>query len=76
MWFFGCSYGQFEYVHKLMDHPWVETFGAEHRRLMHDDKAILWIESQYGPMAGLVARGHRALDIAFSGAKHRGKLFD
>lgn len=75
-WFFGVEYGSTQYIHHALDHPWVEIFGAEHRRLMHDEKAIQWIGQTYGPFAEIVARGHVALDIAFSNAKRRGKLFE
>lgn len=69
---FGCAMGQFRWVHQLLDHPWINVFGAEHRKVMHDAKTIAWIESQYGPMAALVAKGHIACDIAFSSLKRKG----
>jgi GTP-dependent phosphoenolpyruvate carboxykinase len=66
--------GEYRWVHQLLDHPWQEVFGKEHRRIMHDQKTVAWIESQYGPMASLVARSHIAIDLAVSSAKKRGVL--
>lgn len=73
-WFFGCNMGQFRWVHRTLDHPWQEMFGKEHRKIMHDSKAIEWIEMRYGPMPALIAKAHIALDIAVSSAKQRGEL--
>ncbi len=62
---------QFLWVHKLLDTTWVKLFGKEHRRLMHDEATVLWIERTYGPMAAAVAKSHIALDLTFSGWKQR-----
>lgn len=66
--------GQYRWVHQLLDHPWQEMFGREHRKIMHDSKAVAYIEAYYGPVPALVAKGHIALDIAVSSAKQRGVL--
>ncbi len=71
MQMYGCSYGQFDFVHKLLDTTWVKLFGKEHRRIAHDDKMVQYIEANYGPMAAAVAKSHIALDITFSGWKRR-----
>lgn len=69
---YGCKMGQFRWIHALLDHPWVDILGAEHRRFMHDAKTVAWIESTYGPLPALVAKSHIALDIATSSMKKRG----
>lgn len=72
--FLGCQYGQYQYIHDLMDHPWVSIFQKDHRRLMHDEKTVQWIEQQYGPVAAIVARAHIACDMAFSEYKKKNRL--
>lgn len=72
MYFFGCRFGQFKFVHDILDHPWQEVFGAEHRKLMHDSKTLEWIEANYGPAIAVVAKAHIALDIATTSMKQRG----
>lgn len=74
VFFFGCTMGQYRWVHRLLDHPWVRMFQEEHRKIMHDEKAVQWIEQQYGPVAALVARAHIATDVAFSEYKKRNRL--
>lgn len=74
VFFFGCAYGQFQNIHDILDHPWVNLFGKEHRRLMHDEKTVQWIEQVYGPAAAIAARAHIACDMAFSDAKRKGRV--
>lgn len=73
-WFFGCKMGEFRWVHQLMDHPWQKAMGPDHRKLMHDARTVTWMETNYGPMAGLVCKGHIALDLSVSSAKKRGMV--
>lgn len=74
MHFFDVPYGSTKYVHDLLDHgdiDYVRLFGVKHRQFMHDRRAIAWIESQYGPFAGLVAKLHIAIDIVWSYSKRK-----
>jgi len=68
---YGCTMGQYRWVHQLLDTTWVKLFGKEHRRLMHDTQTVVWIERTYGPIPAAVAKSHIALDMAFSGWKRR-----
>ncbi len=73
--YLGCKYEQFAWVHDLLDHgtnisiDYVKLFGAKHRHFFHDDKAVQWIEANYGAMPALVARLHICLDIVWSRGK-------
>lgn len=73
--FFGHSYGQYKYIHYLLDHgdiDYVQVFGVHHRRFMHDQRAVDYITKTYGIEAGLVAKAHIALDKIWSYSKRQG----
>lgn len=68
-WFFDAPMGSTKYIHDLIDHGdigYVATFGVKHRQFMHDERAVQFIENNYGPYAAMVARGHIALDKVYS----------
>lgn len=73
---FGAYYGEYIYVHWLLDHgdeDYVGTYGKSHRAFNHNEAAIQYISVFYGPTAGLVARGHIALDTACTNERIRKK---
>lgn len=73
--FFGFEYGQYKFIHYLLDHgsiDYVKVFGQNHRKFMHDDRAVRYITMTYGAEAGLVAKGHIALDKVWSYSKRHG----
>lgn len=73
--YFGCRYGQFSWVHDLLDHgldtniDYVRLFGVKHRHFLHDMRAVQWVEHNYGSAAASVARLHICLDIVWSQGK-------
>lgn len=75
--YFGCNFEQFDWVHNMLDQGdinYVKLFGKKHRHFMHDDRAIRFIEQNYGILPATVARLHICVDIVFSYAKHKNKL--
>ena len=73
--FFGYEYGQYKFIHHLIDHGdigYVKVFSHGHRKFMHDSRAVAYIFQQYGPQAAEVARGHIALDKVWSYSKRHG----
>ena len=76
-YFFGYSYGQFRYIHYLIDHGavgYVATFSKGHRKFMHDSRAVKFILDHYGFQVAEVARSHIVLDKVWSSAKRSAKL--
>ena len=74
MHFLGCQYGEYEWVHVVMDHgdiDYVGLFGTKHRHFMHDDRTVQYLGSMYGPIVALVARLHIALDLTWTNEKKR-----
>ena len=75
MHFFGCKYEQFVWVHNILDHGAdvgidnQRLFAVKHRRFLHDSRAVEYITANFGYLAGLIVRGHIALDIVYSYSK-------
>ena len=75
MHFFRVKYREYVFVHNILDHgdnvgiDYQRLFATKHRHFMHDDRAVEYITANFGPLAGMVARGHVALDIVFSYSK-------
>ena len=73
--FFGVPYGRTEYIHNILDHgtnvdiDYQRLFAVKHRHFLHDQRAVLWIEANYGIFASLVAKLHIAYDIVSSREK-------
>jgi len=75
--FFGYTYGQYKYIHNLLDHGaigYVATFSKGHRKYMHDSRAVEFVTKNYGILAGQVAQAHIALDKVWSESKRKGTL--
>jgi len=73
--FFGYYYGQYKYIHHLIDHgdiDYVAVFGQSHRKFMHDQRMVDYITANYGIEAGMVAKGHLAIDKVWSYSKRHG----
>jgi len=75
MHFFGVKYQEYEYVHQILDHgvnvgiDYQKLFSVKHRHFLHDARAIEYVAANYGYLAGLIAKGHIALDIVWSYSK-------
>ena len=48
-------YGEFDFVHRLLDSPWAKLFGKQHRRILHDKRAVELITTIFGVRAGCVS---------------------
>ena len=66
-------YGEFDWVHRMLDQPWQKYFGKRHRRILHDEKAVQTIAQMFGPRAGMVAYYHILIDKLFSELQKSGK---
>lgn len=75
MHMFGVKYREYEFVHQILDHganvgiDYQRLFAAKHRKFLHDDRAIGYVTDNFGYMAGIITRGHIALDIVWSQGK-------
>jgi len=58
-------YGEFDYVHRLLDNPWAKIFGKQHRRILHDERAVELITAMFGIRAGMAAFWHIYFDKLF-----------
>lgn len=56
---FGCDFGQYNWVHELIDGPYPKMFGRRHRQILHDQEGIEAIQqlvtTLYGPVYGNIA---------------------
>jgi len=66
-------YGEFDFVHRLLDSPWTKLFGKQHRRILHDENAVKLITAMFGVRAGMAAWWHIYFDKLFMTLKLRQK---
>ena len=75
MHFFGCKYREYEFVHNILDHganvgiDYQRLFAVKHRHFLHDNRAVEYVTANFGYLAGMIAKGHIALDIVYSYSK-------
>ena len=53
---------QYNFINDLMDHPWQEILGKDHRRIAHNEEFAQLMELQYGYWAGQFVRFHIICD--------------
>jgi len=62
---------QFNWVNYIMDHPWQELFGKDHRKVAHNEAFARMMEQQYGYWAGQFVRFHIECDRRETNRKNK-----
>ena len=71
---FGVPFGTYHWVHQLMDSPFSQIFGKQHRKILHDAEGVEAIRQQFGDMIALVAMHHITLDFPRTYVIQNGQL--
>ena len=62
---------QFNWVNHIMDHPWQELYGKNHRKVAHNETFARMMEQQYGYWAGQFVRFHIQCDQELTNRKNK-----
>ena len=61
---------KYNFINDLMDHPWQELYGKDHRRIAHNEEFAQLMEVQHGYWAGQFVRYHIICDRLVTGRKN------